>query len=129
MWNDLFQKAWFGPFVIPDAYPVLEVEERSPGYAYDDGFGGPLEASLHAQWFGRPSGLSGSDLGQKPVFCRPGFTPVPTGVPGQSKCVFFSPPSTMLTGAGPETVSKMTPPSWPTARTFPVKPFYGFQIG
>lgn len=114
------------------------------------GADGLLEASMHAQWFapfpvlnafGPPVrrnpqafaylplsaryGMEGRRrLGEKPVFCHPGYVPVPTGVPGQSRCVFYSPPSAMVGQPGVTTVSTTTPPSYPTGRTFPVGPSY-----
>lgn len=117
------------------------------------GADGLLEASIHAQWFGpvplvnrydarlyTPPPQEGKtcivyypqELGNRrtrrralsaPVFCQPGHIPVPTGVPGQSKCVPYSPPSAMIgQPTGQVTVSTTVPPSYPTGRTFPVGP-------
>lgn len=123
MWNVAFQNSWFGPSVVPNVYVSPPAEELpSCREAYNDGpMDGPLEASMHAQWFSQmpvvnpaPSCLLGSRMGnEKPVFCRPGYVPVQTGVPGQSRCVPYSAPSGMITGE--------------TLRTFPVRPFFGFQ--
>lgn len=138
-WNSLFQNAWFGPFTIPNVYTKPPPPPPHPGEVYNYGpMDGLIEASMHAQWFSqipvvnafqRRMGTSGAgaEMGEKPVFCPPGYVPVQTGVPGQSKCIPWSAPSAMITGSGPNTVSKTVPPSWPTARTFPVRPFYGFQ--
>jgi hypothetical protein len=138
MMNVAFQNAWFGPFVVPNVYVGNGPEELPAGPVYNDGpMDGLLEASMHAQWFAQvpvvnafQANLSGRPrphMGEDPVFCPPGQVPVQTGVPGQSKCIEWSAPSAMITGEGPNTVSKTTPPHWPTARTFPVRPFYGFQ--
>jgi hypothetical protein len=62
-----------------------------------------------------------------PVFCRPGFIPVQTGVPGQSRCVPYSAPSAMLGPSGQTTVSTLIPPSYPQARTFPVGAGWGWR--
>lgn len=63
-----------------------------------------------------------------PVFCRPGHIPVPTSVPGQSKCVRYSAPSGMIGPQPDPTVGMMIPPSYgPGQRTFPVGPFWGWK--
>lgn len=137
MWNVAFQNAWFGPLVTPNVHSREIFEER--GEVYDIGpLDGLKSTSMWAHRFPQPvlrqnvptmNGPKGGSIGEKPVFCRPGYIPVQTGVPGQSDCVFFEAPSAMIGGGGPNTVSKTTPPAWPTARTFPVKAFYGFQVG
>lgn len=112
------------------------------------GTDGLMEASMHAQWFGPVplvnrfgppaeedetvivycpqkvgNDMSGRRRLSAPVFCRPGNIPVPTGVPGQSKCIPYSPPSGMIgNSTGQVTVSTTIPPSYPTGRTFPVGP-------
>jgi hypothetical protein len=139
MMNVAFQNAWFGPYMIPNVYAGSAPEELPAGPVYNSGpMDGLLEASMHAQWFAqiplvnpyqatpRMSGRT-RKLGAQPTFCPPGQVPVQTGVPGESKCIAWSAPSAMITGEGPNTVSKTTPPHWPTARTFPVRPFYGFE--
>lgn len=137
MMNVAFQNAWFGPFVIPNVYTRPLPRPPHAGPVYNDGpLDGLIEASMHAQWFSQIPVMNayqarlrmeGSEMGKTPVFCPPGWVPVQTDVPGESLCVKWSAPSAMITGSGPNTVSKMTPPHWPTQRTFPVAPFYGFQ--
>jgi hypothetical protein len=137
MMNVAFQDAWFGPFVIPNVYAGMGPEQLPVGVVYEDGpMDGLREASMHAQWFSQIPVVNAfqarwtgykSMAGDGPVFCPPGQVPAPTGVPGESKCIDWSAPSAMITGMGPNTVSKTQPPNWPTKRTFPVSPFYGFQ--
>jgi hypothetical protein len=146
MMNVAFQNAWFGPFVLPNTVPKCqkiigpmghpvyqdpECEEHA-GAVYDDGpFDGLRTTSMWAQRFAqmpivnyaqaRPN-MAGPRMGQEPVFCEPGFVPMPTGVPGQSRCVQWSPPSSML---GP---GSQVPPSYgPNQLTYPVKAFYGWD--
>lgn len=139
MMNVAFQNAWFGPFALPNPYTTDPDDEEKlhPGVVYNLGpLDGLREASMHAQWFAQIPIINyaqarmagpGRMTNEKPVFCKPGYMPVPTDVPGQSKCVFFSPPSGMMTGEGPGMVGNMAPPGYPALRTFPVKPFYGFE--
>lgn len=125
--NVLFQRGWFGPTALMLPAPPCEEEVELPEGAYNEGpLDGPFTESMHAQWFApmpvvNPAQMSG------PVFCRPGFAPVPTGVPGQSKCVPFEPPSQMVGGPqGLRTVNSPVRQDWPS-RTFPVRPYYGWQ--
>jgi|FLYN01.1.fsa_nt_gi hypothetical protein len=64
-----------------------------------------------------------------PVFCPPGTIPQQTGVPGESRCIPYSAPSTMIGPQPQGTVSTMVPPAWPTGRTFPVGPYWGWRNG
>lgn len=137
MMNVAFQNAWFGPFVLPNVYSGEKPKPPHAGTVYNDGpLDGLIEASMHAQWFSQipvmnrfqaTPRMAGAEKMGAPVFCKPGYMPVPTGTPGESKCVPYSPPSAMVGGGGPGTVSQMIPPNWPTSRSFPVGPFYGFQ--
>lgn len=135
MMNVAFQRSWFGPFSTPDLFPD-EGKEEHAGVVYDDG---PLDglrttsmwAQRFAQWpiinyaQARPN-MAGAKLGQEPVFCRPGFIPVPTGVPGQSKCVRWEAPSAMIGPQPSLTVSSMTPPSYTKGQfTYPHMPRMG----
>lgn len=62
-----------------------------------------------------------------PVFCLPGYMPVPTGVPGQSRCVFFSPPSAMIGPSPQATVSTPGNVGFPQTRSYPVSAFWGWK--
>lgn len=146
MMNVAFQQAWFGPFALPDmapkcrkiigpmGHPVYEDPEcyEPVGEVYDAGpFDGLRTTSMWAQRMAQMPivnyaqarvRMEGPGLGQEPVFCEPGYMPVPTGVPGQSKCVMWSPPSSML---GP---TAQVPASYgPNQITYPVKAFYGWD--
>lgn len=135
MMNVAFQNSWFGPFVIPNVYSGKKPKTPHAGPVYNDGpLDGLLEASMHAQWFSQipvvnhfqmTPRMAGKEMGE-PVFCKPGYMPVPSGTPGQSKCVPYSPPSAMVGGGGPRTVSELIPPNWPTSRTFPIGRSYDF---
>lgn len=154
--NVFFQNAWFGPFSIPRIYPTdkekcrkvigpmghpvyLDPEcDRPVGEVYD---AGPLDGlkttSMWAQRMAqipiinyaqaRPGMAGREEMGEGPVFCRPGFMPVPTGVPGQSKCVPWSPPSGMIGPSPTLTVNSQVPPSYtPNQLTYPVTAFFGW---
>jgi hypothetical protein len=133
MWNVAFQNAWFGPFVIPNVY-TSPFPEIHAGPVYNDGpLDGPLEASMHAQWFAQipvvnafQARLRSMGASQMEPVCPVGQMLVKTPQ-GELKCIAVQPASAMIGGEGPGTVSKTTPPNWPTTRTFPVKPFYGFE--
>ncbi len=158
MMNVAFQQAWFGPFSIPQIYPKPRCEEHAWPFAPEDAYVrpecaehvgevydiGPLDGlkttSMWAQSFAQIPirnyaqnpmlvGSRRKTMGEKPVFCYPGNVPVPTGIPGQSKCVPYSSPSTMIGPQPSNTVSTTIPPSYPQARTFPVRPFYGWDRG
>lgn len=136
MLNVAFQNAWFGPFTIPNLFPKPEEEEHA-GDVYDIGpFDGLRTSSMWAQQFAqipivnyaqaRPN-MGARNMGE-PVFCKPGFRPVPTGVPGQSKCVAWSPPSNMIGPQVTPTVGEMVPPSYtPNQFTYPVTAFFGWR--
>lgn len=154
MWNTLFQKAWFGPFSLPEIYPTDKRECRKiigpmghPVYAdpecyepagpvYDIGpFDGLKTTSMWAQRFAqipivnyaqaRP--VMGGSMGET-TFCPPGTMPVPTGVPGQSKCVPWSPPSAMISPQPTGVVGSTVPGSaTPNQITYPVRAFYGWD--
>lgn len=133
MWNASFQKGWFGPFMLPDLFPEPEEEEHA-GVVYDIGpLDGLRTTSMWAQQFAqfpvinylqaRPL-MAGRNMGA-PVFCKPGFRPVPTGVPGQSKCVPWSPPSNMIGPQPAGTVGEMIPPSYtPGQFTYALRPSF-----
>lgn len=133
MINVAFQRGWFGPFAIPNVYYGAEEPKRPVGSVYDLGpMDGLRTTSMWAQRFAQIPVVSyaqnpflgNRNLGEDPVFCKPGHIPVPTGVPGQSKCVPYSPPSAMIGPQAQQTVSTMVPPSYPQGRTFPVSPGY-----
>lgn len=141
MVNVAFQQAWFGPFSIPmrtppscekivgpmghPVYQDPECEEHA-GAVYDSGpFDGLMTTSMWAQQMAQIPIVNYAQarpaMGEA-TFCPPGFMPVPTGVPGQSKCVQWSPPSGML---GP---GSQVPPSYtPNQITYPVTAFYGWD--
>lgn len=147
MMNVAFQQAWFGPFSVPMrtppdckkivgpmGHPVYQDPEcyEPAGNVYDIGpFDGLRSSSMWAQSFSqipivnyaqaRPV-MAGPELGLDPVFCGPGEIPIPTGVPGQSRCVKWSAPSAMI---GPTT---QVPGSYTQNQiTYPVKAFYGWD--
>jgi len=139
-WLDVaFQRAWFGgPFSITK--PLPRRGSGGPPMARNEGpLDGPLSESIHAQWFAQKPLVHpaqqlqslGSprypltNLGEAPVFCPPGHVPVPTGFPGKSNCVPYSPPSQMIGPSG--AVGALVPPTYPASRTFPVKPFWGWK--
>lgn len=115
MWNVAFQRNWFGPFSLPDLFPPQDEEEHA-GVVYDVGpLDGLKTASMWAQQFAQFPVMNYAQARPAmgaPVFCRPGFRPVPTGVPGQSKCVPWSPPSNMIGPQPAGTVGEMIPPSY-----------------
>jgi hypothetical protein len=130
MMNVTFQRAWFGgPFWMPAPPPL----PKRPSVARAEGpLDGPISESIHAQWFAQipvvnpaQPGYQVKNLGEAPVFCSPGYVPVPTGVPGKSNCVPFSPPSQMIGPSG--AVGALVPPSYPMSRTFPVGPSWGWR--
>jgi hypothetical protein len=137
MLNVQIEKNWFGPHPIPNVYSGAPGPEPHVEQIYDWGpIDGLKTTSIWAQrmaqiplvnYFSQqPPGqlpfLGRARLGQPPVFCRPGNVPVPTGVPGQSKCVPFSTPSIMI-GPQPQwTVNTTVPPAYPTDKTFPIGP-------
>lgn len=136
MWNVAMQRGWFGPFSIPPIYPpYFGEEEEHAGEVYDIGpFDGLRTASMWAQRFAQIPIVNYAQarpafMGAAPVFCEPGFVPVPTGIPGKSRCVRWSPPSTMI---GPQPrggVGQVIPPSYtPQQFTYPVKAFWGWEI-
>lgn len=156
MLNVAFQQAWFGPFALPEIYPTDK--EKCPkiigpmgmpvyqdpecykpvGEVYDVGpFDGLKTTSMWAQRMAqipivnyaqaRP-GMAGREKLGEPVFCRPGFMPVPTGVPGQSKCVPWSAPSGMIGPSPFQAVGSVVPPSYtPNQVTYPVTAFWGWE--
>jgi len=143
MINVAFQQAWFGPFAVPDlvprcqkivgpmGHPVYQDPacDEHAGAVYDSGhFDGLMTTSMWAQQMAQIPIVNYAqarpNMGQTPapVFCEPGYMPVPTGVPGQSKCVQWSPPSAMV---GPTT---QAPASYtPNQITYPVTAFYGWD--
>lgn len=152
MMNVAFQNSWFGPFALPNSvpkcqkivgpmgHPVYQDPEcyEPAGEVYDDGpFDGLRTTSMWAQRFAqipivnyaqaRPV-MSGRQMGET-EFCPPGTMPVSSGVPGEpSKCVPWSPPSTMIGPQPTLTVNSQVPPSYtPNQITYPVKAFYGFD--
>jgi len=137
MWNVAFQNSWFGPFVIPNVYTGNPPKPPHAGPVYNDGpLDGPLEASMHAQWFAQIPVVNRYQaklrmeghrrMGEEPS-CPAGQMLIKTPS-GELKCVKAHPASEMIGGAGPNTVSKLVPPNWPTSRTFPVGPgFFGVQ--
>lgn len=137
MLNVAFQRGWFGPTAIPDVYTAPPPPEPPVGPVYDLGpLDGLRTTSIWAQRmaqipirnYAQQPEMGVSNMGQAPVFCKPGYVPVPTGVPGQSKCVPYSPPSSMLGPQPRVTVNTQVPPSYtPGQRTFPVGPFFGFR--
>lgn len=138
--NAAFHRSWFGPFPYSDIYGYRRRMRplRSPFFAFNQGpFDGPLSAGIHAWRFAQlpvsyPSRYWMGDEndngnGNGPVFCPPGHMPVQTGVPGRSKCVLYSPPGTMIGPSPSTTVSTMVPPAYPTAKSFPVGPYWGWE--
>ncbi len=143
MMNELIQRGWFWPYA-GQPLVVPPRPRRRPywhaGEVYDIGpLDGLRTTSMWAQrmaqiplvnYAQQPVWLlagRGQELGEKPVFCEPGHIPVQTGVPGQSKCVPYSPPSAMIGGGPQTTVSTTVPPAYPTGRTFPVGPYWGWE--
>lgn len=139
-WMDVtFQRAWFGGPFMARTQPLRPVRSGPPVARNEGPFDGPLTESMHAQWFAqRPlvhpaqqlqtlegAGYPVTNLGAVPVFCPPGQVPAPTGFPGKSQCVPFSPPSGMIGPKGG--VGELVPPTYPASRTFPVRPFWGWQ--
>lgn len=123
MLNVAFQNAWFGPYMIPNVYVGNGPEELPAGPVYNDGpMDGLKEASMHAQWFAQIPVVSAYQArlagGLVP--------PCPVGQMalndrGTVRCVKADPASAMIAAQG---VVNSVP-----QRTFPVSPFYGFQIG
>lgn len=129
--NDIFQRSWFGPFSIqPMVAPPRHGRSRcDAGEVYDIGpLDGLRSTSIWAQRMAQMPLVNYAPqpvlvllaghrrMGAQPVFCEAGHIPVPTGVPGQSRCVPYSPPSGMI---GPHRA----------VRTFPVAPYYGQMSG
>lgn len=128
--NEIFQRGWFGTFAgQPMVAPPRPRRACDVGEVYDIGpFDGLRSTSIWAQHMAQMPLVNYAQqpvivllaghrkMGAQPVFCEAGHIPVPTGVPGQSRCVPYSPPSGMI---GPHRA----------VRTFPVGPYYGQMSG
>lgn len=131
--NAAFHRSWFGPFPYSDYYGRRRrgIRIRNPYFAFNQGpFDGPLEAGIRAGSFPMAFPPSRRFMGQNdggPVFCPPGHMPIQTGIPGESRCIFYSPPGAMIGPTPRTTVSTTTPPAFPTGRTFPVGPYWGWK--
>lgn len=122
--NTLFERAWFGPFVVPNVYSGAAHERpRHPGPVYNRGpLDGPLSASIWAQ---RMAAIPLVNYAQKRMLgqakiCPPGQ--VAYQARGGIACT--AAPSQMIGPTG--TVGEMVPPSLPN-RTFQVGPWWGNQ--
>lgn len=136
MINASFQRAWFGPFSIPRVQQGMNDFSKPAGQVYDMGpLDGLKTSSMWAQRMAQIPLRNYAQIGAPapraevggPVFCLPGHIPVPTGVPGQSKCVPYSAPSGMIGPQATPTVSTQVPPAYPTGRSFEVGPYYGWR--